>query len=43
MSYYITIGDKTVEKGIKTEREASAKCCLLMTLTPRLDVFYHKD
>lgn len=43
MSYYITVGDKVIFKGIKTEGQASSICCQIMALTPRLDVFYHKE
>jgi hypothetical protein len=43
MTYMIKIGDKTAFTGIKTEREASAKCCLLMAMSPRLDIFYYKE
>lgn len=43
MSYYITVGNKVIYRGIKTEGEASSKCCMIMALTSRLDVFYHKE
>lgn len=42
MGYYITVGNKVVLRNIKTKREASAKCGLIMGFTPRLDVFYHR-
>jgi hypothetical protein len=43
MTYMIKIGDKVAFTGIRTEREASAKCCLMMAMSPRLDIFYYKE
>jgi hypothetical protein len=43
MTYMIKVGDKVAFTGIKTEKEASAKCCLMLTMSPRLDIFYYKE
>ena len=41
-TYNITIGDKVVYTGLN-EEEAKTKCCLMLGLSSRLDIFYNQE
>ena len=42
MSYRITIGGKPVFTGL-TQAAAKARCCLMLSMSSRLDIFYEKE
>jgi len=43
MTYKIEIGGKPIITGIKTKEEASKKCCLMLAMSRRLDIFYSEE
>lgn len=41
-NYFITIGGQKVLTGL-SKKEAKQKCCLMLALSSRLDIFYNKE